>query len=105
MLILPVSATGRHEKTPAIGYAAFFISSGRLSISDDTFASSSATPFSSVTFIIWPFGNHGTDLKCRAVEPLRQSPYSFLKKASLRNRPGSKFTGGGSTALPAGYRR
>src|SRR5262245_28453667 len=97
MLILPVSATGRHDSTPAIGKAAALTAGSSLSISADTSLSRSATPLIRVTWTAFPHdrGSQVMVTRLRCTAPLRQSPYIFLKNASLRNRPGSAFTAGG----------
>src|SRR4051794_787698 len=96
MLILPVSATGRQDRTPVIGNAASLILGSRASISAEISFSRSATPLTRVTLMALPqlFGNQVIETRCPATPPALQSPYIFLKKASFLRRPGSASTAG-----------
>src|SRR3954466_10135474 len=100
MLILPVSATGRHDSTPAMGKAAALSAGSSLSISADTSLSRSATPLIRVTWTAFPHdrGNQVMVTRFRCTAPARQSPYIFVKNASFRNLPGSAFNAGGAEA-------
>src|SRR5205809_454138 len=103
MLIRPVSATGRQDRTPAIGKAARLILGSRSSISLDISVSRSAMPLMRVTLTVLPklFGSQVIETRCPATPPALQSPYIFLKKASFLKRPGSALTAGGDGA-PSG---
>src|SRR4051812_14180733 len=104
MLLLPVSATVRHESTPAIGYAARLTDGSSLSISSEIVRKRSAMPLIFVTWTVLPqvSGSQVIDSRfCRKRDEL-QSPYILSKKAWFRKRPGSKFSAGSCAILPGG---
>src|ERR1700737_974575 len=81
MLIFPVSATGRQERTPAMGYAAAFIAGSRPSISADTSLRRSATPLIRVTRTVLPQdrGSQTTETRFLSTSPTLQSPLCVPK--------------------------
>src|SRR5882724_3859047 len=100
MLIRPVSATARHDSTPAIGKAAARSAGSSASISAETCLRRSATPLTRVTWTGFPQdrGSQVIVTRFRLTSAVLQLPYIFLKKASLRKRPGSTFGAGGADA-------
>ena len=96
---------GRHLYVPAEGTRYLIRLRGSVSSSRETSLSFSATPFTLVAISVPPpyRDNHATGLSSLTTSPLRQSPYIFAKKVSLRMRPGSSFSAGALNFIPSRY--